>query len=241
MTFFYPILHHLPRSGSWIARRLGYVDLSLGFIGQGIIVGPSVVYGMYLGALCGCVLLSALLQVTKWAPGDVDDWENGVRGWVVWPGLAALLADCSFGVIVALWRVIYFLWQAMRSGSPGQHNNRAPKNNDNRPISTPSVNDSARAIAHNTNNRVKSKVESEMHNWTTLGLGLLIFIFFGLLCILFVKIAVGKSISSRAIILAIGLALPASYMSILATGKTDITPASAFGNLTYLAGGELSC
>jgi uncharacterized oligopeptide transporter (OPT) family protein len=48
---------------------------------------------MFFGAILGWGVLSPLAKNRKWAPGPVDDWENGSKGWIVWISLAIMLAD----------------------------------------------------------------------------------------------------------------------------------------------------
>jgi len=38
-------------------------------------------------------ILSPLAKKQGWAPGIVNDWKNGSRGWIVWISLAIMLAD----------------------------------------------------------------------------------------------------------------------------------------------------
>lgn len=46
-----------------------------------------------LGAIVGWGILSPLANKKGWAPGKIDDWENGSKGWIVWTSLAIMLAD----------------------------------------------------------------------------------------------------------------------------------------------------
>ena len=48
---------------------------------------------MLFGAVLGWGLLSPLAKNNGWAPGEVDDWEHGSKGWIVWVSLAVMLAD----------------------------------------------------------------------------------------------------------------------------------------------------
>lgn len=58
---------------------------------------------MLFGAVLGWGILSPLAKARGWAPGPVDDWESGSKGWIVWVSLAIMLADS----IVSLgWLVI---------------------------------------------------------------------------------------------------------------------------------------
>lgn len=63
------------------------------YIGQGIIMGPATTLHMLLGAIIGWGMLSPLAKARGWAPGPVNDWEKGSKGWIVWVSLAIMLAD----------------------------------------------------------------------------------------------------------------------------------------------------
>lgn len=56
-------------------------------------MGPATTLHMLLGAVIGWGVLSPLAKDQGWAPGSVDDWEKGSKGWIVWISLAIMLAD----------------------------------------------------------------------------------------------------------------------------------------------------
>lgn len=58
-----------------------------------MIIGPYLSLHMLLGAVVGWGILSPYAKHRGWAPGDVDDWATGSRGWIIWVSLASLLAD----------------------------------------------------------------------------------------------------------------------------------------------------
>ena len=66
---------------------------SLAYVGQGIIMGTETTMHMTLGAIVGWAILSPLARHKGWAPGAVDDWENGSKGWILWISLAIMLVD----------------------------------------------------------------------------------------------------------------------------------------------------
>ncbi|KAL0470834.1 oligonucleotide transporter [Neurospora intermedia] len=93
-TYFIPALRSIPIFGSYIATTwLWTLNPSLAYVGQGIIMGPATTLHMLLGAVIGWGVLSPLAKNRGWAPGDVDDWEKGSKGWIVWVSLAIMLAD----------------------------------------------------------------------------------------------------------------------------------------------------
>ena len=94
--YFGPIFHELPISGHQAASKwLWKMDLSPGFFGQGIIIGPAISLHMLIGAIVGWGILSPYAKNQGWAPGEVEDWAAGSRGWIIWVSLASLFADAS--------------------------------------------------------------------------------------------------------------------------------------------------
>ncbi|OBT64484.1 hypothetical protein VE03_05370 [Pseudogymnoascus sp. 23342-1-I1] len=92
--YFIPITKGLPLFGRQAAKKwLWTFSLSPGFFGSGIIMGPEIVLHMLTGAVVSWGILSPYAKSKGWAPGDVDDWETGSRGWLIWISLACLMAD----------------------------------------------------------------------------------------------------------------------------------------------------
>lgn len=56
-------------------------------------MGPSTSMHMLLGAVLGWAILSPIAKNKGWAPGPVEDWANGSKGWIIWVSLAIMLAD----------------------------------------------------------------------------------------------------------------------------------------------------
>lgn len=56
-------------------------------------MGPATTFHMLLGAITDWGILSPLAKGKGWAPGPVNDWSNGSKGWIVWVSLAIMLAD----------------------------------------------------------------------------------------------------------------------------------------------------
>ncbi|RYP61407.1 hypothetical protein DL769_007730 [Monosporascus sp. CRB-8-3] len=93
-TYFLPILRNLPIFGTVAADTwLWTLNPSLAYVGQGIIMGPETTIHMLLGAILGWAVLSPLAKNRGWAPGPIDDWGTGSKGWIVWTSLAIMLAD----------------------------------------------------------------------------------------------------------------------------------------------------
>ena len=93
-TYFFPIIRNVPLFGSAAASTwLWTFNPSLAYIGQGVIMGPATTMHMLLGAVVGWAVLSPLAKNRGWAPGNINDWETGSKGWIVWISIAIMLAD----------------------------------------------------------------------------------------------------------------------------------------------------
>ncbi|KAL1903687.1 OPT superfamily [Sporothrix stenoceras] len=93
-TYFFPAIRDLPIFGRTAAATwLWTFNPSLAYIGQGVIMGPATTMHMLLGAIIGWAILSPLAKYRGWAPGPIEDWETGSKGWIVWISIAIMLAD----------------------------------------------------------------------------------------------------------------------------------------------------
>lgn len=100
-----PILRHVPIFGPTAAKRwLWAFDLSPAYFGYGIIIGPSINAYILVGAILGWGILSPVAKHKKWAPGPVDDWDNGSRGWILWVGMGLILGDSAVGLGWAIFK-----------------------------------------------------------------------------------------------------------------------------------------
>ena len=120
-TYFFPAIRDVPIFGPTAsATWLWTFNPSLAYIGQGVIMGPATTMHMLLGAIVGWAILSPLAKYRGWAPGPIEDWETGSKGWIVWISIAIMLAD---GIVslshVAIRSVIQF-WPEIHATIAGQ-------------------------------------------------------------------------------------------------------------------------
>ena len=99
ISFFLPVLRRVPIFGTAAAKTwLWAFDLSPAYFGYGIIIGPTVNAYILLGAVIGWGVLSPIAKQNGWAPGPVDDWDSGSRGWILWIGMGLILGDTVVGL-----------------------------------------------------------------------------------------------------------------------------------------------
>lgn len=238
IQYFVPLLHKLPIFGTYLANTWVWtLNPSPAYVGQGIIMGPATTLHMLLGAVIGWAVLSPLAKHKGWAPGPVDDWETGSKGWIVWVSLAIMLADAivNLGWLVLRPTIYYgpqfvqstkerykqsadtkeFLWSHL-SSSPfdysraGSEDRTAKRDQDDVPDDAPAQ------------HLITGKAVSI---WlpTTL-----------VLCVVCVHITFGEYMPLSLNILALFLALLLSIMGVRALGETDLNPVSGISKLTQL-------
>jgi len=72
---------------SWV------ITPSLSYVGQGMIMGHRICLSMLFGAFFGWGLMGPYARYVGWAPGPVDDFKTGAKGWILWISLAIMIAE----------------------------------------------------------------------------------------------------------------------------------------------------
>ncbi|OAX85367.1 hypothetical protein ACJ72_00256 [Emergomyces africanus] len=232
VSYFIPQLRDLPIFGFTLASHwLWTLNLSPAYIGQGIIMGPSTSLHMLVGAVLGWGILSPLAKNRGWAPGPVDSWEDGSKGWIVWVSLAIMLADSiiNLGWLIARPFVTYGPDLLMKL----QHNitrkdfwldsfKPASRRTGYSAISVPNAKD---------NNSGDDAPPSELISTRTV---LILLPLTLILNVISMHISFGNLITPALSILATFLALFLSVMGVRALGETDLNPVSGISKLTQL-------
>lgn len=257
-TYFFPILRSLPVFGLALAESwLWTLNPSLAYVGQGIIMGPVTTTHMLLGAIVGWGILSPLAKKKGWAPGAVDDWVVGSKGWIVWISLAIMLADSviSLGYIVLRPVVIHgraYIGEACRNikrrdwkGLLQSLLGKSPKGYSpiagGQDVSTSLDYTEPTASTYTAaNDPLAGKDEDlpepdappeHLISDKTVWIGLALSVVF---CIASVRIVFGAFVPYYAIITAVFMALILSIMGVRALGETDLNPVSGISKLAQL-------
>ncbi|KAK9800344.1 hypothetical protein WJX73_006522 [Symbiochloris irregularis] len=109
----------LPAATAW-----GWVlSPSLGYVGQGMIMGPRTASSMLAGGFVGWAVLGPIAKGRGWAPGPIMDWHSGAAGWILWVSLAIMLGDSlsSLGMLgVSTTKSALRSWMAQRRAGAQQ-------------------------------------------------------------------------------------------------------------------------
>ncbi|KAK4071279.1 uncharacterized protein Triagg1_6310 [Trichoderma aggressivum f. europaeum] len=246
-NYFLPILRDLPVFGTVAASTwLWTLNPSLAYVGQGIIMGTETTLHMTLGAIIGWGVLSPLAKVKGWAPGPVDDWENGSKGWIVWVSLAIMLVDAVVSLAYIALRPV-FTTHALPALAVLQRRFRHSRiaslfrtSHQYSPI--PSEAQEEEEQEHGGEDDQTSPAQAEdrglddaptdqqIHNKVVFW-GLLASI---LVCVLSTQIVFGHLVPLYAIVIAVLMALVLSIMGVRALGETDLNPVSGISKLAQL-------
>ncbi|KAK1999539.1 OPT oligopeptide transporter [Colletotrichum falcatum] len=260
-SYFFPGLRNIPIFGTKTAGAwLWTLNPSPAYIGQGIIMGPETTLHMLLGAMVGWGVLSPLAKYRGWAPGSIDDWETGSKGWIVWVSLAIMLADAivslgyiafrplacrvSNGGLKGLWQQAVDQVQqylgTRRHLSLGYstldtyEDEEVTNTSRLLPGATQRSGPLHRAsVSTNGDTRLDeadAPLEQQISN-KLVGVGLVLSI---LLCIATIHVVFGDLVPLYATIVAVLMALLLSIMGVRALGETDLNPVSGISKLAQL-------
>ena len=73
--------------------------------GAGILIGPRVGGSLLAGAIASWAILGPYAQAQGWAAGSIMSYSDGPRGWLLWPGVAIMVADALTSLALS-WRTI---------------------------------------------------------------------------------------------------------------------------------------
>lgn len=215
-----------------------------------------------LGAVLGWGILSPLANQKGWAPGKIDDWENGSKGWIVWTSLAIMLADAvvSLGYLAfrpILQRIgtqISRKWQDNNSTGlmrlfPSRHSGyttlQTHRDEDTAATSEPpspvSDIDPARTSTSTTPQANISALlaaadtdDAPASQLISTRTVLLGLVLSIAFCVLCTHLVFGALIPLYATIAAVLMALVLSIMGVRALGETDLNPVSGISKLAQL-------
>ncbi|KAL2015742.1 hypothetical protein VTK56DRAFT_4889 [Thermocarpiscus australiensis] len=257
-AYFLPVLRNIPVFGSVAASTwLWTLNPSLAYVGQGIIMGPATTLHMLLGAVVGWGILSPLAKNRGWAPGPVDDWEKGSKGWIVWVSLAIMLADSvvSLGYLAFNSGKQYFpqVRDALRVRLVGHpktlvgrrsHSGYTSINahaDDADAVPSSSLSDFRGTTSDSDGDPLRGELEEEKEeddapadqqiSDRVVAVGLVLSILF---CIACIHIVFGNHVPLYATVTAVMMALVLSIMGVRAQGETDLNPVSGISKLAQL-------
>ncbi|KAI1381564.1 OPT superfamily oligopeptide transporter [Hypoxylon crocopeplum] len=263
-TYFFPVLRNLPIFGTVAANTwLWTLNPSFAYVGQGIIMGPSTTIHMLIGAVVGWAILSPLAKYRGWAPGSIDDWDNGSKGWIVWTSLAIMLADAVVSLGYIAFNPLFkrgpsFLAlvkrQVQHNGFRGIFSRRSTgympvqgNEDDSRPSVATRNSEDANSLPSPTiehGNPFDVQPEDSPRTWDEddappeqlVGNKTVSIglVISVLFCVASIHITFGNLVPLYATVIAVFMAMILSIMGVRALGETDLNPVSGISKLAQL-------
>ncbi|KAL0137027.1 OPT oligopeptide transporter protein-domain-containing protein [Mucor lusitanicus] len=238
VSYFFPILAALPVF-NWIT--LNYIDFkswewyftpSLSYIGQGIIMGLPTTLSMLLGCIVGWGILSPIAHYAEWAPGPINDWKSGSKGWILWISLGVMISESIVSLLIVLVKQLSVMLcsrEAPRHAE--QHQDLLHDQDDVDEDDNWAESDDWSSIQ---NDDLPAEKQVPLHV-TIVGLCCSI-----ALCVVMVKIVFGSDIMPEWMtIVSIILAMFLSILGVRALGETDLNPVSGISKLSQIAASAL--
>lgn len=241
LSYFLPFMKAIPVFGQHLSKTyLWNLQPSPAYIGQGIIMGLPTVSYMVFGCVLGWAVLAPLARHKKWVDpkADINDWENGVQGWILWSSLAVMVVDSVVGFIVFTTKsLVQFCLR-----------------NDKRHLLESMIDDSVQSmlleeerIINKGNGAGRRRVSTvklvrtdmdhevdhrQLVKFTTVVSGLVVSSIICIVCTLYLFGTEIVPLSS--VIIALFVALFLSILAVRALGETDLNPVSGIGKLSQL-------
>jgi OPT family oligopeptide transporter len=222
-SYFLPTVNALPIF-NWMT--LNYIDFrswewyftpSFSYIGQGIIMGLPTTLSMLLGCVIGWGILSPLAFYSGWAPGPIDDWKTGSKGWILWISLGVMIAESCVSLLVVLVRAIVKTWRQKFTATVIDY--------------TPLVDGEEYVEAEEEEEEIDAPANQQVSKFVTIA-GLVVST---IACIYLVQVVFGPDvIPQKMTLLAVAVAMFLSILGVRALGETDLNPVSGIGKLAQL-------
>ena len=250
VSYFIPQVRSTPVFGLSLSRIwLWNLNPSPAYVGQGIIMGPTTTVHMLLGAILGWAVLSPVAKDKGWAPGPVDNWERGSKGWIVWVSLAIMLADSIVNLGWLAFRPVFkngpvwwkdtrerlSLSQSWKSFFVG-HNNSGYSALQYFTSSGPSTSSAEQTPATHKYSQSTHEPpdDAPSHHLVSNKLIAILLPITLAFCVLCIHLTFGTYIPISLSLLATFLAVLLSIMGVRALGETDLNPVSGISKLTQL-------
>lgn len=242
-------LRAIPIFGHRAATYMWQFEFSPAYVGQGIIMGLPTTAAMMLGAILGWAILVPLSDKMNWAPGPIDDWQNGAQGWIMWVSLAIMVGDTgvSFFILTSnafidlVHKTMPLLTNNFRFGRLGDYPKPNSPNgaedeedgNEESVLSRTYPRENSTNIRPGSVNAMCYSKTPSNHVPALIGL-----VASGLVCIVCVKILFGD-VPILALTIAVIFSPFLSLLGVRALGETDLNPVSSISKLTQFVFGVM--
>ncbi|KAH8554027.1 OPT oligopeptide transporter protein-domain-containing protein [Umbelopsis sp. PMI_123] len=237
-TYFVPVAYSLPVF-NWLTFGLidfkawdWYFTPSLSYVGQGIIMGLPTTLSMLLGCVIGWGILSPLAHFAGWAPGPVDDWKDGSRGWILWISLGVMIAESFVSLTVVFIRSIV---KSIRNEKSAKKPSVQIATGSEAEVTESEIVaelDESSGLYVNEEEEEEDVPPEQLVSPSVTVLGL---IFSTILCLAGVAYVFGTNLLPlHMTFIAVLLAMILSVLGVRALGETDLNPVSGLGKISQV-------
>lgn len=186
---------------------------------------------MLLGAVVGWGVLSPVAHYAEWAPGPVNDWKSGSKGWILWISLGVMISESIVSLLIVLVKQLSVMVRSHRTSRHAeQHQDLLHEHDDSDEDDGWMQSDDLGGIHVDQDDDLPAEKQVPIH--VTVG-GLCCSV---ALCIVMVKIVFGSDMMPEWMtVVSIVLAMFLSILGVRALGETDLNPVSGISKLSQIA------
>lgn len=189
---------------------------------------------MLLGSIVGWGILSPLAHYAAWAPGPVNDWKSGSKGWILWISLGVMISESIVSLLIVLAKQLSAMLSSHKASRHAEQHQDLLQDHDGLEDEddgwTPS--DDLGGGIHRDQEDDDLPAEKQVPIHVTIG-GLFCSV---ALCVVMVKVVFGSDIMPVWMtIMSILLAMFLSILGVRALGETDLNPVSGISKLSQIA------
>ncbi|GAN03520.1 OPT8 oligopeptide transporter [Mucor ambiguus] len=219
-SYFFPLISALPVF-NWIT--LNYIDFkswewyftpSLSYVGQGIIMAT---------------------HYAEWAPGPINDWRSGSKGWILWISLGVMISESIVSLLIVLIKQLSVMVCSYKAPRHAEQHQDLLHNQDDL-----DEDDSLTENSDLSNSHVDQDDDLPATKQVPIHVAIVGFFCSVALCVVMVKIVFGSDIMPEWMtIVSIILAMFLSILGVRALGETDLNPVSGISKLSQIAASAL--
>lgn len=188
---------------------------------------------MLLGAIIGWGILSPLAYFSGWAPGPIDDWKTGSKGWILWISLGVMISESVVSLAIVLVKQVFVMMRSKQLVDIDQQEGLLEDSQNDQGWGD---DDDEVPFAPKIDSKKDLPKSQQVPLFMTMT-GLIASI---LLCIAMVQIIFGSDMMPIGMtLLSIVFAMFLSILGVRALGETDLNPVSGIGKVSQILAGAL--
>jgi OPT family oligopeptide transporter len=187
---------------------------------------------MLLGCIVGWGILSPLAYYLGWAPGPINDWKTGSKGWILWISLGVMISESIVSLVIVFVKQVIVLIQSRNSKEHINQNEDSEQRQRFLDEDNAMGNNGCGENIDQSEKDMQDAPEEEQVSLVVTISGLILSV---ALCIAMVQIVFGNQVISVGMTLvSILFALFLSILGVRALGNTDLNPVSGIGKMSQV-------